>query len=182
MTIVTNFVAHNASNLSVELKDKFDALFPTWPTMLATILSLIILLTILTKMVYKPVKKSFQNRQNYIQNNIKEAEMMNSQAITDRELADNELMRAQIEATEIISNAKVKAEIVRAEKLEIAKEEVVKLVKDAKIDIKHQQEKFDEESKEAIINVALTAASKVIEKEVDNKTNRKIISDFIKAK
>ena len=143
---------------------------------------MIILLTILTSLVYKPVKKAFQGRKNYIQNNIDESERLNLEASSDREKANEELMKAQLEANTIVSSAKVKAETVKAEKIAVAKDEANKIVADAKKDIKHQQDKFDQDSKEAIITVALAAAAQVVEKEVDNKTNRKIISDFVKAK
>ncbi len=180
---IVNTVVHAAaSQLKTTLTKNFDALFPTWTTVLATVLALIILLTVLTLFVYKPVKKAFQSRKNYIQNNIDESERMNIEASSDREQANEELMRAQLEANEIISSARVKAEAVKAKKVAAAKDEVKTLVHDAKKDIAHQQEKFEQDSKEAIITVALEAASKVVEKEVDNKVNRKIISDYVKAK
>ncbi len=180
MNNIVQVVVHG--NASTDLKKLFDGLFPTWTTMLATVLALIILLSVLTFLVYKPVKKAFQSRKNYIQNNIDESERMNLEASSDREQANEELMQAQIEANEIVSNAKVKAEAVKALEVAAAKERVRTLVSDARKDIAHQQEKFEQDSKEAIINVALEAAEKVVEKEVDNKTNRKIISDFVKAK
>lgn len=165
-----------------DLSEKFDALFPAWPTVVATILAVLILLFVLSKFLYKPVKKMHDDRKRYIQNNISEAERLSKDAILDREKANDEIIQARIQATEIIAAARVDAENTRAQKILLANEEAHRLLVDAKRDIESQQAKFDQDSKEAIIDVALAAAAKVIEKEVDNKTNRKIIEDFISEK
>ncbi len=164
-----------------DLTDKFGALFPTWPTVLATIIAVLILLLVLTKLVYQPVKKMNHDRRDYIQNNINEAESQNSSAVSDREKAQEELTIARIQAAEIISASKVDAEEIKAHRIAKAKKSAQIIIDSAKKDIVAQQMKFDQESEEAIIEVALSAAAKVVEKDVDSVSNRKIITDFIKA-
>ena len=169
-------------DVTTDLKEKFEGLFPTWTTVVATILALLIILIVLVKLVYKPVKKMHDDRRNYIQNNIDSAEAQNAEAVSDRELANDELINARLKATEIINKAKLESEDVRAERIAQAEKDARKIIEDAQINIKAQQAKFDEESREAIVEVALAAAAKVVEKEVDNDTNKKIIEDFVKAK
>lgn len=120
------------------------------------------------------------DRKRYIQNNISEAERLAKDATIDREKANDAIIQARIEATEIVAAARIDAENVRAQKILTATEEANRILADAKRDIQSQQVKFEQESQEAIVEVALAAAAKVIEKEVDNKTNRKIVEDFIK--
>ena len=167
---------------STSVKELFDGLFPTWPTMLATVLSLLILLFVLTKFLYKPIKKSVEDRKKYIQNNIDEAENQNQAASSDREKANAELIEARKEAATVIAAAKIKAEQVKSNALITAKEEAELLIKSANEDIEIQKAKFAKESKQAIVDVALTAAAKIVEKEVDSKVNKKIIKDFIDGK
>lgn len=167
-------------SVSTDLNEKFNALFPAWPTVVATIIAVLILLFVLSKLIYKPVKKMHDDRKRYIQNNINEAERLSKEATHDREKANDEIIQARIEATEIIAAARIEAENTRAIKAAAAVEEANRILVDAKKEIEAQQAKFDQESREAIIEVALEAAAKVIEKEVDNKTNRKIVEDFIK--
>ncbi len=167
---------------SSELSEKFEAIFPAWPTVLATIISFLVLMIVLTKFLYKPVKGMHDNRKKYIQDNIDSSEVQNKNAALDREKANDELIKARLVAAELMKNAKLQAS--EAREIEIAKahEAAAKVIADAKLNMEAQQRKFEEESKEAIIDVALQAASKIIEKEVDSKTNRKIVSDYIKAK
>lgn len=172
-------VMHNTTS---DLNEKFEALFPTWPTVVATLLALLILFTVLTKLLYKPVKKMHDDRKNYIQDNIDSAEAQKADAVSDRENANNELIQARLAAAEIINQAKMEAEDVRSEKIAKAEVEAKKVIEDAKANMAAQQAKFEEDSREAIVEVALSAAAKVIEKEVDNKTNRKIVEDYVKAK
>ena len=171
-------VQHDTSS---DLSEKFESLFPTWPTIVATILALLILLLVLTKLFYKPVKKMHDERKNYIQNNIDSAEAHSAEAVSDREKANDELIQARQTAVEIINKAKEDAEVVRHEKLLKADAEVSRIVEDARQNMKTQQAKFEEESEKVIVDVALAAAAKVIEKEVDSKSNKKIIKDFVKA-
>lgn len=182
--VITNAPVNGFSKETTadSISEKFDTLFPTWPTIVATILALLILLMVLTKLLYKPVKKMHDDRQHYIQENIDSAEKYSNEAVDDREKANDELIQARLAAAEIINQAKVEAENVRTDKIALADKEAMKVVADARSNMEAQQAKFEEESKEAIIEVALQAAAKVIEKEVDNDTNRKIVADFVKAK
>lgn len=164
-----------------ELSEKFEVLFPTWTTVLATILAVLILLFVLTKFVYGPVKKMHDDRQRYIKNNISEAEKMHQDAYLDREKANDEIIQARLQATEIIAAARIEAQDLHSSKIILANKEVEKIKEDAKRDIEAQQAKFEIEAKEAIVEVALAAAAKVVEHEVDSTANRKIINDFIKA-
>lgn len=175
-----NVILH--AGVSEDLKEKFDALFPTWTTVVATILALLILLLVLTKLLYKPIKKMHDDRRNYIQENIDAAEKQNKEAVSDREKANDELIQARLEVAEIIKKASEDAEQVRLQKIHLADAEARKVIADTKSNMLIQQAKFDEEKQEAIIEVALAAASKVIEKDADNETNRKIISEFAQGK
>lgn len=168
--------------LSDEMTEKFNALFPTWPTMVATILSLLLLLLLLTKLLYKPVKKMHDDRRKYIQDNIDMAEQDNHEAAKDREKANGELIQARMEAADIIQRAKTEAEQVRANQLALAHAEAQRLIISAKSEIEHEQQKFKEESRESMVKIALAAAEKVLEKEVDSDSNKKIIENFIRDK
>jgi F-type H+-transporting ATPase subunit b len=129
-----------SSKLASDLTNKFDAIFPTWPTIVATLLSLLIIVIVLTKFLYNPIKKIHDERRKYINDNIQTAIKENTNAILDREEANNELIKARLKAKEIIN---------------VANEQALEL-KNKNIEI--------------------------VEKEVDTKTNRKIIEDFMKVK
>ena len=177
-----NVIDNSPMDLSETMTEKFEALFPTWPTVVATVLSLLLLLLLLTKLLYKPVKKMHDDRRKYIQDNIDMAEQDNHEAAKDREHANQELIQARMDAADIIQRAKTEAEQVRANQIALAHSEAQRLIINAKSEIEHQEQKFKEESRESMVKIALAAAEKVIEKEVDSKTNRDIIENFIRDK
>jgi len=123
-----------------------------------------------------------EKRRKYIQDNIDESEKLNEEASVDREHANEELVNARVKAANIVADAKVEAETKRAKIIANARLEAGGIVNTAKEDMRLEKIKFEHESEEAIIEVALAAAKKVVEKEVDTKTNKKMVEDFIKAK
>ncbi len=166
-------------NLSTDLNEKFSALFPSWVTIVATVLAFTILLIILTLLVWKPVKKMVESRQAYIQNNIDEATAQNTEASNDREKANQELVEARVEAAQIVADAKFAAEKNRTSIKKQAKEESDKILANAKEEIEAEKIKLAKETKQEIVEVALAAAAKIVEKEVDSKVNRKLVEDFV---
>ena len=176
------FKTNQEQNLASILGNKFEALFPSIFTIIATLLSLTIIIFVLTKFLYHPIKKMHDERRKYIQDNIDVAEKENKHASLDREKANKELILARLKANEIIEKAKSEAFEVRETKIDFAKKEAQKVIDDANKKIKSQQMKFEEESKKIIVDIALSAAKKIIEKEIDPKTNKKIIEDFVKVK
>lgn len=164
----------NLNNIDIASK-----LFPTWPTIVATLLALLILLLVLTKLVYKPVKNMYEKRRQYVQSNIDESKNQLSIALQDREQACEELLLARNRADAIIQEASKVAEQLKMESVIAAKDGADLIVNQAKTMIKEQQIEFYESSKQIIVDVALQAAQKVIEKEVDLKTHKKLINEFI---
>ncbi len=167
-------------DISTDLNEKFSALFPSWVIIVATVLAFTILLLVLTFLVWKPVKKMVVNRQAYIQNNIDESDAKNANATDDREKANQELVKARIEAANIVAEAKTIAEQKRTAIKEKASYESKKILANAKQEIQAEKVRLEKETKQEIVEVALAAAKKIVEKEVDTKVNRKLISEFVK--
>ncbi len=163
------------------LKEKYNGLFPSWVTIVATILAFTILLLVMTKLVWKPVKKMVSDRRAHIQSNIDSATSQNKEAADNKEKANQELISARVEAAEIINEAKVSAEQLKRDSEIKAKENSNKILADAKQEIESEKIRLAKETKQEIVEVALAAAKKIVEKEVDNKTNRKLVEKFIKS-
>lgn len=176
-----NLVVQRADQSQV-LEEKFEGLFPTWPTMLATILSLLIIMFVLGPLVYKAVQKMVVKRRKYIQDNIDQAERLNNEALLERDKANKEIMNARSVAAGIISTAKLEAEEIKINSIKMANNEANKIVALAKNDMRREKEIFEIESKKQIIEVAMAATKHVITKEVDKDVSQKMISDFIEQK
>jgi F-type H+-transporting ATPase subunit b len=123
----------------------------------------------------------FAERRQYIQNNIDESQSNLENASGDRQNANTELINARLSASQIISDAKVQSENIKALTIDKAKDEANEILNEAKNEIQMQRAKLESDAKVQIISVALAAAQKIIEKEVDKESNRRLIQDFIKA-
>lgn len=93
--------------------------------------------------------------------------------------------KAQIEASrneaqKLIADGRAVAEKMRAQTLEETKKQQDELLARAKRDIEAEKTKAIEELRREAIDLALMGASKVIEKNLDDSTNRKLVDDFLK--
>ena len=163
-----------------DLKDIANKIIPDDPwAFVVQLVSTFILVIILAKFLVKPVRKYIAARQAYIQNDLDEAKVKNEQASINLTESDAKLKEARKVSKEMVETAKVTAlnEIDRI--IEETKEEVRLLKEKAKLDIESERKKMKEEFKNEVIEVALSAASKVVEREVNDKDNKKIIDSFI---
>lgn len=148
-------------------------------TWIFTIVNLIILYLVLKKFLYKPVKKMMESR-------AQEVEGMYSKANEDMEKAESlkaeyheKMSSAKNEAQEILSLASQKANSRSDEIIEEAKNKAHDIIVKSEQQIKDEKKKAVNQIKDEISDIALIAASKVIEKDLTSKDNEKLIEDFI---
>ncbi|MCR8613333.1 MAG: F0F1 ATP synthase subunit B [Mycoplasma sp.] len=172
-------IVHGVNDVATDIAEKFKALFPAWPTVLATLLAVTVLMVVLTKLVWQPVKKSMRDRTNYIQSNIDNATKKNEIATKNRETSFEELRISRDEAATILSNAKLEASKIKYEAIIESKRVSEIMMQDAKSEIDREKQLFAQNARKEIVDVALEAAKKIVEKEVDTAANKKIIEDFV---
>ena len=180
LQIFNNSINQTQSSPSTDLTKLFQSLFPAWPTIVATILAVTVLMIVLTKYIWKPFKKYVTDRSNFIQSNIDASTQQKVDAVNDRKKAINELNVARQEANTIVENAKKSALLLHEDIIGKAHEQKQQILDDAKLDIKNQKAKLYQDTRNEIISVAFNAAEKLIEKNIDTKTNKKIIEDYLK--
>ena len=81
---------------------------------------------------------------------------------------------------EIIKQATLRAEQKETEIIANAKEEASQLKEKASKDVEQERQKVMNEIKNEISNIAVLAASKVIEKDIDSNKHKELIDNFIK--
>jgi F-type H+-transporting ATPase subunit b len=148
-------------------------------TLLAAIVQFLLLLILLRAVAYKPILKAMEDRQNNIEQSIREAE--NSRAEAKRVIDEYtaKMQEARQEASGIIENATKLAEASKAEILAKAQEETVKLTAKAKADIQAEKEKALAQLRDEVANLAILAASKIINKEINNQDHIKMVKEFV---
>lgn len=175
-------VVENSEIGSGELANKLDQLFPSIYIIIATLGSLIILLIILTKFLYKPVSKMVENRKNFIKNNINQSIEAKEKAFSLENEAKQKLLISQNTGQELISKAKIEAEVLKNMYIEQGKAEAERLVKEAKEGIEAKKKSLEKDSYNEIVSIALEISEKIVQKNISDKVANKYLDEYLETK
>ena len=115
-----------------------------------------------------------------LENELKEATTLKEEAKAAHSLADKRIKEMKVEARKIKEEAENQALEVRKEILLKAEEEAQAKKDKALRDIEKQKLEAQEDIHREIVGVALLAAQKIVEREIDEKDNTRLVEDFIK--
>ena len=135
---------------------------------------------ILSKLLFKPVLGIIEAREKEIQSNLAEGERTKAEGEKFRKEYEEKLNSAKEQGQEIIKQATLRADKKSEEIISIAKNEAMSIKEKASKDIEQERQKVMNEVKDDISSIALLAASKVIENDIDASKHEKLINDFIK--
>ncbi|MCQ2794719.1 MAG: ATP synthase F0 subunit B [Bacilli bacterium] len=155
-------------------------IIPTFWPFIVQLIAFIILFVAVFFLAYKPVKKFLKKRNDYVKSNI-DASRENELASAEKlKAADASLTSSYKEAKQIISNAKVDAEKERIEIINKAKEEAKMEKIKAGEEIQQEIKKSQDEIHQQMVDIALLASEKILEREVSSADNQKRVDNFIK--
>ena len=143
------------------------------------IVNTIVLFWILKRILFKPVLNIIDARENAIKTDIATGEQAKNEGLALKAEYEQKLSVANNEGQEIIKQATLRAEQKSEEIISTAKEEAIRLKDKANRDIAQEKEKVMNELKNDISNIAILAASKVIEKDIDQAKHEEMINKFI---
>lgn len=143
------------------------------------IVNFLILIGVLTKFLYKPTLAMFDRRRNSIQESLDNAEDINRRADAKLENYNKRIARVEEEGREIIVAAKMKAEAQAATIIEDAREEADKIKAAARADIERERQNARAEMRNEIAALAILAAEKIIERELQGSGQDEIIDGIL---
>lgn len=143
------------------------------------IINTIILFVVLKKILFKPVLDIIDSREQGIKNDIAIGEEAKKKGLSLKEEYEQKISVAKNEGQEIIKQATLRAEQKSEEIISTAKEEANNLKERASQDIERERQKVMNELKNDISSIAILAASKVIEKDIDQAKHEEMINKFI---
>ena len=143
------------------------------------IINLLILFVALKFFLFKPVTKIMDERKRQIENSIKQAEEKNTQAEALRKQYEEQLHQAGQEAADIIKDAKVRASKEYDDILQSAKENAKMVEKESEQKIAREREKAMQSAKQELAGVVLLTASKLSQKNMDEKANHEFVDAFL---
>ena len=135
---------------------------------------------LLKKLLFKPVTEFMNKRAAEVENNLAQGENAKKEGEEYKKQYESRLESAKQESHDIIKQATIRAEQKSEEIILGAKEEASTLIERAQSEIQRERQKVMNELKNDISSIALLAASKVIEQDLDEAKHEKLINDFIK--
>lgn len=159
---------------------EFKPLIDVSYELLFQVINTFLVFVLLKKLLFKPVLAVIEAREKDIQNNLAQGEKAKSEGISLKKEYEEKIESAKAEGQEIVKNATVRAEQKSEEIISQAKNEAQSLKEKASKDVEQERQKVMNEIKNDISNIALLAASKVIEKDIDKSKHEELINNFIK--
>jgi F-type H+-transporting ATPase subunit b len=145
----------------------------------AQIVNFIILVLILRHFVYKPLMAMLEKRRTDIADSLKKVEEIEQRSQAMQAEHEKQMAKSKEEALAIIDKAKQAAETMRAEMLDVTKAENEKLLVRAQEDIAREKDKMLGEAKQDIGKLVIAASEKILQKELDEKTQERFIDEAL---
>jgi F-type H+-transporting ATPase subunit b len=123
--------------------------------------------------------RSVEERERRIQKQLEDAEKANAEAQRLLEEHKKQIAAARNEAQDILAKAKTVSQKEREALLQKAREEYDALLGRARKDIDAEKEKAIQALRREAVELSIAAASRVIESNLDNEANRRLVTEFL---
>jgi F-type H+-transporting ATPase subunit b len=152
-----------------------------WRLLIGQIINFIILLLVLNHFLYQPILKLLKEREEKIKKSLTDSQHIEEEMLAMEKQKVKTIQQANVEAQQIIKEAKSKAEGQREEIVLVARQEAEKIIHDAKIKTDNLSRKVQQEIIEDLIDVVIAATEKVIAKKITKKADQALIKDAIQS-
>ncbi|MFC4777880.1 F0F1 ATP synthase subunit B [Paenibacillus sp. GCM10023252] len=139
-----------------------------------------ILYFLLSKYAFGPLFAIMEQRRQMVLEQMNTAESSRKQAESSMEEQKQALQQARKEAYDIIEQARVTSTKTADEIVQSAKSEATRLKDDALRDIESEKNKAVAELRGEVGSISVKIASKIIEKQVDEKSQEQIVNQYLK--
>jgi len=150
-----------------------------WTSTVFTILAFLILLWLLNKYAFGPLFAVMEKRRQLIQEQMSQATSSREQAEASMAEQKAALDAARKEAYSIIEQARATSSKQADEIVETAKNEASRLKDEALKDIESEKNKAISALRTEVGGISVQIASKIIEKQVDEKANKEIVDKYL---
>jgi F-type H+-transporting ATPase subunit b len=157
----------------------FETLGLNWPGFLWHIVNFAVLLFILWKFLFPPILKMLDERQARIRESMERAEALRDESARAAEQVKAQLDEARREGQNIIAQATQIADRIKSERQQQAQTEYETILKRAQEDAAREREQAFAELRQQVADLAVLAAGRIIERNLDPNTQRKLVDDFL---
>jgi len=150
------------------------------PTLLAQLINFIILLLLLYFAAYKPIIRMLDQRSAKIKESMEQAEAIRQKTAQTEEEIKAQLEAARKEGQAIIAQATQIGDRLKEEAKKEARQEAEFLITKARTEIERERDEIVDELRKEFVDVAVTAAEKVLKETLDKERHRRIIEEVLK--
>ena len=156
-----------------------DLLTPNGGLMFWTFVVFIILLVILGRFVFPKITAAVEAREKALEDAIEGAKRDRDEAARILAEQQRQIEAARQEAQKIIVEGRQVGEKVRAQMIEETHQQQQQMLERARREIESEKDRAIADLRREAIELAIAGASKVIEKNLDDQSNRKIVESFL---
>lgn len=144
----------------------------TWVTFL-------ILVFVLGKTAWKPLLKVLEERENKIKDDLAAAAKAKDEMERMKAQFDSERLEAEAKTQSLLNQARDEAGKVRDEIVKTAQAEAKNLLEKTKKQLEEEKERLSKELRNEVAGISLAAAEKILKKNLDQKSNEKLVEEFL---
>ena len=146
---------------------------------LSQLINFTVLLFILQQFLYKPVLKMLHERQERIRDSMDYAERVKKESERAEGEYQKKIEESRREAQAIITRATQQAERAREDVLAKARDEAREIKNKAVADVDYERKRVMADLRQEVADLAILAAGRVLDKELDPTAHRKVVADFL---
>ncbi len=144
-----------------------------------TILTFLLLLFVLAKFAWKPLLKMLNDREELIRSSLEDAEKAKEKLEKLNAEGEAIINQARSEAQSILSEGKAAAAKLKDETLDVAKEQAKQIASEAEKQINIEKDKAIAEIKSEVVNLSMSIAEKLINKNISPEDNKALIDESL---
>lgn len=142
-------------------------------------ITVIVLFLVLKKFFFEKVRNFMETRSNSIQDAFDSAEAVNRRADEKMQNYTKRIANVEAEGREIIRDAKIKADAQAREIIEDANKQATEIMNKAEKNIEREKQKAMEEMRKEVAALAMLAAERIVEREIQNIGQDEIVDEVI---
>jgi F-type H+-transporting ATPase subunit b len=156
-----------------------NLLSPNGGLMFWTLVIFLTLMAVLSKFAFKPITAAVAAREKALEDALEQAKRDRAEAA--EQLAEHRqlLEKAHGEAQQVIAGARSTGDSLRQQMLEQTHAQQKDLLDRARKEIQEERDKALVELRNTTVDLAILGAAKVIEKNLDDQANRKLVDEFL---
>ncbi|MCK4361817.1 MAG: F0F1 ATP synthase subunit B [Dehalococcoidia bacterium] len=149
------------------------------PGLVAQLVGFFLLFGLLTVVLYKPVRRMLDERSNRIKESMEQAEQIKEQMAKTEEQVREQLGAARRDGQDILAQAAQMGERLKEEARGEARQEAEVIVARARTEIERERDAAIDEVKRQFVDLAITAAEKVVNETLDREKHRRLIEEVL---